>query len=158
MLTLRSSSPFYPDFDMIDMSGQNSAVVRWTHVLLRIFAGAVLWQHGAQKMFGLFGGIDGAGHGVPAGFTLSGFAGPIELIGGVLIVVGLFTRPVAFLLAGEMAVAYFAMHFPRNFWPVQNHGEVPVLLCFIFLHLATTGAGIFSLDHLRLKRPAAIMG
>lgn len=131
-----------------------SASAKWAHVLLRIFAGAVLWQHGAQKLFGMFGSQPAG-----IGFTLMGIAGPLEFIGGLLIVIGLFTRPVAFILSGEMAVVYFMMHFSRSFWPVQNHGEVPVLLCFAFLYLAATGAGIFSIDYLRQRnRPNSVMG
>jgi putative oxidoreductase len=130
-----------------------SASAKWAHVLLRIFAGAVLWQHGAQKLLGLFGGSGGG-----MSFTLSGVAGPLEFIGGLLIIIGLFTRPVAFILSGEMAVVYFLMHVRRGFWPVENHGEVPVLLCFAFLYIAATGAGIFSVDYLRNRnRPSSIM-
>lgn len=143
---------------MADLHAQHPTTARWAHVLLRIFAGAVVCQHGAQKLFGLLGGIDGAGHAAGVGLTLVGIAGPIEFIGGVLIVLGLFTRPVAFLLSGEMAAAYFLMHFPRGFWPVLNRGETPVLLCFAFLYLAATGAGAFSFDYLRTRnRPSAVM-
>jgi putative oxidoreductase len=143
---------------MIDTHPQSSAATRWAHALLRIFAGGVIAQHGAQKLFGVLGGVDGAGHSAVMGLTLSGIAGPIEFIGGVLVIVGLFTRPVAFILAGEMAVAYFLMHFPRGFWPVQNHGDLPVVLCFAFLYIAATGAGAFSLDGLRnARRPGPIM-
>jgi putative oxidoreductase len=141
--------------DMPDLYAHQSASTsaRWAHVLLRIFAGAVLWQHGAQKLFGLFGG-SGAG----ISFTLSGVAGPLEFIGGLLIIIGLFTRPVAFVLSGEMAVVYFLLHVHRAFWPVENHGEVPVVLCFAFLYIAATGAGIFSIDYLRRRnRPSSIM-
>lgn len=139
---------------MTDTYAQKSASANWAHVLLRIFAGAVLWQHGAQKLFGLFGG-----HANGMTLSLSGVAGPLEFFGGLLVVFGLFTRPVAFILSGEMAVVYFLRHYPRGFWPVQNHGEVPVLLCFAFLYLASTGAGIFSLDYLRKrKQPTNIMG
>ncbi|MEO6778265.1 MAG: DoxX family protein [Gemmatimonadaceae bacterium] len=128
--------------------------VQWTHFLLRVVAGAVLMQHGAQKLFGVLG----SAHAAHIGLTLPGIAGPLEFIGGLLIVFGLFTRPVAFVLAGEMAVVYFLMHFPHAFWPVVNHGEVPILLCFIFLYLAARGAGTMSLDHLRTRRrPSAIM-
>jgi putative oxidoreductase len=137
---------------MTDIYSQRSTFARWAHVFLRIFAGAVLWQHGAQKLFGLFGGMDGAGHSAAVGLTLIGIAGPLEFFGGLLIIAGLFTRSVAFLLAGEMAVAYFLMHSPRSFWPIANHGEVPVILCFVFLYLAATGAGIFSLDYLRARK------
>lgn len=138
---------------MADTYAQQSASMKWAHVLLRIFSGAVLWQHGAQKLLGLFGG-----HPSGIGFTLPGIAGPLEFIGGILIVIGLFTRPVAFILSGEMAVVYFLMHSPRGFWPVQNHGEVPVLLCFAFLYIAATGPGIFSIDYLRNRnRPSNVM-
>lgn len=141
------------------MDTHHTASAKWAHVFLRIFAGALLCQHGAQKLFGLLGGVDGAGHAAALDFTLRGIAGPIEFIGGVLIIVGLFTRVVAFILSGEMAVIYFMMHFPRSFWPVSNHGELPVILCFVFLYIAATGAGIFSLDYLRTRnRPGSVMG
>ena len=129
------------------------------HFGLRIVAGAILWQHGAQKLFGAFGGMDGAGHAAPRDFSLLGIAGPLEFLGGILIILGLFARPVAFILAGEMAVIYFLMHFPHGFWPIMNHGDVPVILCFVFLYLAATGGGIYSLDHVRnRKRPNSVMG
>ncbi len=132
---------------------------RWAHVLMRIFAGAILAEHGVQKVFGLFGGIDGAGRAAPHTLSLIGIAGPLELIGGTLILVGLFTRVVAFILSGEMAVIFFLKHIERSFWPIVNHGEIPVVLCFVFLYLAASGAGIFSLDYLRKrKKPAAVMG
>jgi len=140
------------------MHANSSAFARWAYVLLRTFAGAILCQHGAQKLFGLLGGIDGAGHAVAVNLSLLGIAGPIEFFGGLLIVVGLFTRPVAFILAGEMTVAYFVMHFPSGFWPAVNHGDLPLLLCFTFLYLAATGAGTFSLDYLRTRnRPISVM-
>jgi putative oxidoreductase len=140
------------------MHVQHSASTKWAHVFLRIFAGAILCQHGAQKTFGLLGGVDGAGHGVALNLSLMGIAGPLEFFGGLLIIFGLFTRATAFILAGEMAVAYFVMHSPRSFWPIANHGELPVILCFVYLYLASTGAGIFSLDYLRHRnRPSAVM-
>jgi len=74
------------------------------------------------------------------------FAGAIELCGGILLGLGLFTRPVAFLMSGEMACAYFMQHAPHGFWPIQNHGEPAVLFCFIFLYFAAAGAGAFSVD------------
>lgn len=125
--------------------------------MLRIFAGAIIMQHGAQKLFGILGGVDGAGH-VARWGTLSSVAGPIELVGGALVIVGLFTRPVAFVLAGEMAVAYFWVHVHRSFWPIINKGELAATLCFVFLYLSATGAGAFSVDYLRLRRrPQPIM-
>ena len=78
--------------------------------------------------------------------SLNGVAGILEVFGGMALVLGLLTRPVAFLLSGEMAFAYFLKHAPRDFWPVVNRGEVPVLLCFVFLYLAFAGGGAWSLD------------
>lgn len=96
--------------------------------------------HGLQKVFGVLGG-----HKVHS-FSLFGLAGGLELIGGILLFLGLFTRPVAFILCGEMAVAYFRAHFPHGLWPIQNQGELAVLYCFIFLLFTLAGAGIPSLD------------
>jgi putative oxidoreductase len=121
-----------------------------THAALRIMTGALFMQHGVQKLFGLL--VDpsrGPWNGPPPMFSQFWFAGVLEVFGGALIVLGFFTRPVAFLLAGEMAVAYFQAHFPRSFWPVLNGGEGPVLFCFIFLYLFAVGAGPFSIDGLR---------
>ena len=115
--------------------------------LLRIFAAAVMMQHGVQKLFGLLGGINGQGGTVQI-MSQFGLAGIIETFVALLVLVGLFTRPAALVLSGEMAVAFFQAHFPRGFWPIQNGGETPVLLCFIFLLFAAFGAGSFSLDAL----------
>jgi putative oxidoreductase len=117
-----------------------------THSLLRLVAGLILFCPGAMKLFGWFGGMPAplAGHPLP---PLLMSAGIIECTAGPLLMLGLFTRPVAFIASGEMAFAYFIGHFPRGFWPVQNHGEPAVLLCFIFLFLAATGGGPISLDH-----------
>ena len=110
--------------------------------VLRIVAGFTFSLHGYQKALGLFGGH-------PAHtMSLLWVAGVLETAGGGLIILGLFTRPVAFLLCGEMAVAYFRQHFPRGFWPIQNGGELPVLYCFLFLYLFAAGPGPISLDRL----------
>jgi len=85
-------------------------------------------------------------------FSLIGFAGALELVGGALIILGLFTRPVAFILSGEMAFAYFISHAPRNFFPILNGGDGAVLYCFIFLYFAFAGAGPWSLDALWRKK------
>lgn len=116
-----------------------------TQTLLRIVAGFILFCPGTMKMFGWFGGMPAplAGHPLP---PLLLTAGIIEVIAGPLIMLGLFTRPVAFLASGEMAFAYFIGHFPRGFWPIQNHGEPAVLLCFTFLFLSAVGAGPVSVD------------
>ena len=107
-----------------------------THALLRVVAGLMFWQHGAQKLFGWLGGRQ-----VPELMSQFGLAGVLEFFGGILIIVGLFTRPVAFILAGEMAVAYFQVHAPEGLWPIQNRGEPAVLFAFIFLFFAAHGAG-----------------
>jgi putative oxidoreductase len=77
---------------------------------------------------------------------LFGLAGLIELVGGLLIAIGLFTSWAAFIASGEMAVAYFKVHFPQGFWPVQNQGELAVLYCFVFLYMAARGGGRYSVD------------
>jgi putative oxidoreductase len=124
-----------------------------THALLRVFAGALFMQHGVRKLFGLLLSPERTWSGPPEAFSLMWFAGVLEVFGGAVIVLGLFTRPVAFLLAGEMAVAYFLSHAPRSFWPILNGGEPAVLFCFIFLYLFATGAGPFSMDaELRRRR------
>jgi putative oxidoreductase len=117
--------------------------------LARIMIGLTFSLHGWQKTFGAFGGL--GGHTPPLASML-GAAGVIETIGGALIILGLFTRPVAFLLAGEMAVGYFRTHAPRGFWPLTNGGELAVFYCFFFLWLSSAGAGPWSLDRLLRKK------
>ena len=113
--------------------------------LTRVVLGFLFACHGAQKLFGAFGG-----HPMPLNaWTLT--AGVLEFGGGILIALGLFARPVAFLLSGEMAVAYFRSHFPTGFWPILNHGELAVLYCFFYLYVAVRGAGALSIDGLRRK-------
>ncbi|HVA58495.1 MAG: DoxX family protein [Gemmatimonadaceae bacterium] len=120
--------------------------------LLRIMAAFVFMAHGTQKLFGL----PGAGQHPPFHlFTLWGTAGILETFGGLLLLVGLFTRPVAFVLSGEMAVAYFKMHAKAGFWPILNHGELPVLFCFLWLYLSATGGGPWSVDAWIASRRAA---
>ena len=114
--------------------------------ILRIVVGFAFCEHGFQKLFGMFGGR--AVHVT----SLLGIAGVLEAFGGVLILAGLFTRPVAFLLCGEMAFAYFRQHAPRGTWPISNGGELAVLYCFVYLLLSATGAGPCSLDRLMLRR------
>lgn len=142
---------------MADLFAQHPRYARYAHVLLRAVAGAILMQHGSQKLFGFLGGMDGAGQMAHIG-TLVWAGGIMEFFGGLLIVLGFFTRIVAFLLAGEMAVAYFTVHARREFWPILNHGELAITLCFIFLYLAATGAGAMSLDWIRTRRrPRSVM-
>jgi putative oxidoreductase len=115
------------------------------HALLRIGAGLLYMQHGAQKLFGMFGGMGPNGGTVPL-VSEFGLAGVLEFFGGLLIVLGLLTRPVALVLACEMVVAFFQVHFPQGGWPIQNKGELPLLFMLIWLFLAGNGAGPFSLD------------
>jgi putative oxidoreductase len=119
----------------------------WMRSVLRIVVGFTISFHGCQKLFGLFGG-----HSVTDLFSLFGLAGVLECFGGILLILGLFTVPVAFILSGEMAVAYFKAHFPRGFWPIQNGGELAVVYCFVFLYLFVAGGGPISLDRLIRKK------
>jgi putative oxidoreductase len=117
----------------------------YAYALLRIIAGLLFVCHGGQKIFGWFGGEP-----VPLG-SLFGLAGIIEIVFGTLITIGLFTGIAAFIASGEMAAAYFIGHFPKSFWPLENAGEQAVLFCFIFLYIATQGAGIWSFDDARRR-------
>jgi putative oxidoreductase len=118
--------------------------------VLRIGAGLLFMQHGAQKLFGVMGGIDGQGQSVALA-SLMGVAGVLEFFGGLLIVLGLFTRPVAFLLAGEMVVAFFKAHAPRGGFPLENGGELALLYMLVWVALVVFGAGAFSIDNMRAK-------
>jgi len=122
-----------------------SSFESYTLALLRIVTGFLFVEHGVQKLFGAFGGLGGGGRRA-ALFSLLWIASVIETAGGPLIILGLFTRPIAFLLCGEMAFAYFIRHAPQGFWPLRNGGEATVLYCFIFLYLVNAGPGAFSLD------------
>ena len=115
--------------------------------LLRIVVGLLFLEHATQKFFGF-----------PVAFPMSGplppllmAAGAIELVAGLLITVGLFTRLAAFVASGEMAVAYFIGHFPKGFWPAQNMGEGAILYCLVFLYLAAAGPGAWSIDGARTR-------
>jgi putative oxidoreductase len=123
----------------------------WTYALslLRMVAGFTFSLHGVQKLLGYFGGMGG---GTAHFFSLPWLAGFLETAGGALIFLGLWTSPVAFLLSGEMAVAYFMRHYPKSFWPIANGGELAVLYCFIFLFLFSAGAGPWSLDRIVRKK------
>jgi len=122
-----------------------------TRFLLRVVAGFLFMHHGGQKLFGWFGGVPPGGGAVPL-WSQAGIGGALEFFGGLLVLLGLFTRPAAFVLAGEMAVAYFQFHQPRGAMPIQNHGEPAVLYCFLFLFFAAWGPGEWSLDALRWRR------
>jgi putative oxidoreductase len=114
--------------------------------LLRVVSGLLYLQAGGMKILGWFGGIPAEHGGPPAFPSQVWIGGTLELVCGALILVGLLTRPAAFLMSGQMAVAYFQFHQPNGFWPIQNHGEPAVLFCFIFLLIAAHGAGKWSVD------------
>jgi len=111
--------------------------------VLRIITGFLFMEHGTMKLFGFPAPMGD----IPL-LSLMGLAGTLEVVGGFLILVGLFTQPVAFILSGEMAFAYFMAHAPQGFWPVLNHGEPAVLYCFIFLYLAAAGGGSWSVERI----------
>ena len=112
---------------------------------VRIMTGLLFLQHGTTKYLS----FPASPMNNASPLTMGGAAGLIELIGGVLIVIGLFTRPVAFILSGTMAVAYFYVHSPQGFFPLLNRGELAVLYCFVFLFIAAAGGGAWSVDRLR---------
>ena len=119
---------------------------------VRISVGLIFFQHGAEKIWGFANGrID---HNF---LTMHGFAGPLEVAGGALLILGLFTRTTAFILCGEMAVAYFLRWAPRGFWPISNGGEEAVICCFLFLWLVTAGAGPWSVDSLIGQSPRRVV-
>jgi putative oxidoreductase len=112
--------------------------------VLRIVAALLFLEHGTQKLFGYPPGPPFTGF---PNFSLLGIAGMLEVVGGSLLLLGLFTRVTAFIVCGEMAFAYFRAHYPRGFFPINNMGEITVMLCFVFLYLAAAGPGPLSLDH-----------
>jgi putative oxidoreductase len=119
--------------------------------VLRIMAGFMFMLSGTSKLFAFPSA--GPGHGSIELFSQMGLAGVLEAFGGGLLMLGLFTRPVAFLVAGEMAVAYFQAHLPRSFWPTMNGGVTAALYCFIWLYFSAAGAGPWSLDAKLRSRP-----
>jgi putative oxidoreductase len=124
----------------------DSIAITWAPRLLsvlRIVAALIFLEHGTQKLFGFPPRASGAG---PELFTLIWFAGAMEVVGGILLLIGWLTRPVAFILSGEMAFAYFIGHAPRNFFPVLNGGDAAILYCFVFLYIAAAGPGPWSID------------
>ena len=124
-----------------------SALERWAPIflsVLRIVVGLAFLEHGTQKLLG----FPASDH-MPAMLTMGWFAGVLELVGGVLILIGLWTRPVAFILSGEMAFAYWMAHAPKSPFPALNGGDAAILFCFVFLYLVFAGAGPWSVDAAR---------
>jgi putative oxidoreductase len=128
-----------------DMDRMVTRAAPYLYAVLRIIGALLYACHGAQKLLGLFGGVRGGT--VPL-LSLMGLAGVMELGAGLLIAGGVLTRPAAFLASGEMAFAYWLSHAPRGFWPIRNGGELAVLNCFLFLYIASQGAGPWSLAQL----------
>src|SRR5438270_1758595 len=126
----------------------------WMLSVLRIITGLLFLEHGTQKLLN----FPPRANPGPALFSLLGVQGLLELIGGIFIVIGFFTRSVAFILAGDMAVAYFMAHAPRGFFPLVNGGQLAILFCFVFLYLFVAGGGVWSVDnrrvHSRLVEPS----
>lgn len=121
--------------------------------LLRIIAGLLFLEHGLVKLFGF---PPDAQPGVQAVGSLFWIAGVLELVGGALVALGLFTRPVAFILSGEMAAGYFMVHAKQNFFPAVNGGDAAILFCFVFLYLAAAGGGAWSFDSLHGRKADAV--
>lgn len=130
------------------------AFAPYFYAILRIVVAFMFIQVGTAKVLAFPAAVMPGG-GTAAVGSLAWIAGMFEIIGGGLILVGLFTRQTAFILSGEMAVAYFMGHAPQGFWPVLNGGQPAIFYCFYFLYLSAAGAGIWSLDALRLKRRIA---
>src|SRR3954469_155752 len=116
--------------------------------VLRIVAALIFLEHGTQKLFGFPPRASGMG---PEVFSLLWFAAVLELVGGLLLLAALGTRPVAFILSGEMAFAYFLAHAPRNIFPALNGGDAAILYCFVFLYIAAAGPGPWSVDSTRQR-------
>jgi putative oxidoreductase len=137
-----------------------NGVARLAYFLLRVVAGLMFMQAGGMKLLDWFGGMAGAGEPPIEVGSLIWIGGVLELVGGALVLIGLFTRPVAFILSGEMAVAYWKFHYnwadSKGWtWPAQNHGGEAVLFCFIFLLIAAAGGGMLSVDSLRRSGKAS---
>ena len=129
------------------MLGFMNRYTDYTYALLRIVSGFLFIFHGSQKLFGFPGG---APEGIPA-FIIY-IAGPVELVGGILIMIGLFAREAAFLSAGLMAAAYFMAHATSALFPILNRGELAIMFCFVYLYIACVGSGIWSIDKMLAGR------
>ena len=148
--TPRSATPSEPITGATPVGGW--WIADFVFAALRVVAALMLMQHGLQKHFGLLLAPGQPFPGSPPLFTQMGISGTLELVGGLLLAIGLFTRPVAFVLSGLMAFAYFLVHFKRGYWPILNGGELAILNCFVFLVFAVIGPGVFSVDALIGRR------
>lgn len=144
----REIQPFNP-ITLKTMERLLGTYAPYLYALLRIVSGLLFAMHGSQKLFGFPGGKDPVQL-----FSLMGLAGVIELVGGLMIALGLLASIAAFIASGQMAVAYFMAHAPQAALPILNGGEPAVLFCFLFLYIAARGSGVWSLDSLRDRRGA----
>jgi putative oxidoreductase len=135
------------------MRGNRFTEAVWA--LFRVVIGLLFTLHGASTVFGVFGGNRGSGHATPVGVWPGWYAGVIELVCGLLVLVGLLTVPAATLASGSMAYAYFTVHQPHGLLPLQNGGDAPALFCWAFLAIAVVGPGPWSIDALRRPRERA---
>jgi putative oxidoreductase len=135
---------------MIDLIAKWKKLTPYLQSVLRIAAAFTFMLHGTMKLFAFPAGMPPSG-GTVRLISQLGLAGILEAFGGALLLLGLFTRPVAFLLAGEMAVAYFQVHFPMGFWPTLTGGELALVYCFLWLYISAAGAGPWSIDAIRRK-------
>lgn len=130
------------------MPSGNNSLATWAPRMLsvlRIMAALLFMEHGTQKILG----FPASGNPMPPVLSLGGISGLLELVGGALLALGVFTRPVAFIISGEMAVAYFMVHAPQTFYPVNNGGDAAILYCFVFLYFVFAGGGPWSVDAYR---------
>ena len=141
MAELQSAAPINTD-----ASAWRARLPGLTLLALRVICALVLFEHSTVRAFGFPVNPDRPFRGPPDPFTRPWFSTVLELVGGTLLVIGLFTRPTAFILSGMMAVAYFIAHAPEHFFPIINGGEPAVLLCFVFLYMSAAGAGPYSID------------
>ena len=141
MAELRSTAP-----TVTDASGWRTRLSGLTLLALRVISALVLFEHSTVRAFGFPVNPDRPFRGAPDPFTRPWFTTVLELVGGTLLILGLFTRPTSFVLSGMMAVAYFIAHAPEHFFPIINGGEPAVLLCFVFLYMSAAGAGPYSID------------
>jgi putative oxidoreductase len=118
--------------------------------IVRVVSALIFMEHGTQKLLNF--PPNPPGRATVELFSLYGFAGSLEIVGGILLVLGLFTRPVAFILSGEMAFAYWMGHAPRSFYPLLNNGDASILYCFLFLYMAFAGGGAWSADRMIRKK------
>jgi putative oxidoreductase len=138
------------------MANADSAFSRWAPVflsILRIATALIFIEHGTQKLFGFPPSDHPPGGPLPMLLVVAAW---IEFGGGLLLLFGLLTRVVAFITAGEMAAAYFMQHAQRSFYPIQNHGELAVVLCFVFIYFVFAGAGPWSIDALMKRRDSSV--